>query len=82
MPTILCSEVIRKPEFDQLLTVMRTDENRTVCQIAICLFSSGCRLNEMLSAEWSDVDMEKRVFVARWDYQGRQEQEAAFCVVE
>ena len=47
-------------ELERLLTVLRTDENRTVCQIALLLLSSGCRLNELLSAKWVDVDLEKK----------------------
>lgn len=49
----------------QLLTVLHTDENRPICQIALFLISTGCRLNEVLSAKWSDVDLEKSIFVVR-----------------
>jgi integrase len=52
-------------ELERLLAVLRTDENRPVCLIAMFLLSSGCRFNEVLSAKWGDVDMEKRVFVVR-----------------
>lgn len=52
-------------ELERLLVVLRTDENRPVCLIAMFLLSSGCRFNEVLSAKWSDVDLEKRVFVVR-----------------
>jgi integrase len=45
--------------------MLRTDENRTVCQIALLLLSSGCRLNELLSAKWVDVDLEKKILKIR-----------------
>ncbi|WP_295624051.1 site-specific integrase [uncultured Nitrosomonas sp.] len=52
-------------ELNRLLTVLHTDENRSVCQIALFLLSTGCRLNEALSAKWSDVDMSKGIFTIR-----------------
>lgn len=52
-------------ELERLLNVLRTDENVTVCLIAMFLLSTGCRLNEVLSAKWSDLDLERRVFVIR-----------------
>ena len=52
-------------ELEHLLTVLHTDENRSVCQIALFLLSTGCRLNEVLSAKWSDVDMSKGIFTIR-----------------
>ena len=44
-----------------LMDVLRSDENRTVCNIAILLLGTGCRLNEILSAKKSDIDVENRV---------------------
>lgn len=52
-------------ELNRLLTVLHTDENRPICQIALLLLSSGCRLNEFLSAKWSDVNLEKGIFTIR-----------------
>lgn len=52
-------------ELKRLLTVLHTDENRPICQIALFLLSTGCRLNEVLSAKWSDVDMSKGIFTIR-----------------
>jgi len=52
-------------QLDRLLTVLRTDENVAVCQIALFLLSTGCRLNEALSAKWADADIENRVLVIR-----------------
>ncbi|SEQ45840.1 site-specific integrase [Nitrosomonas ureae] len=52
-------------ELNRLLTVLHTDENRPICQIALLLLSSGCRLNELLSAKWTDVNLEKGIFTIR-----------------
>ncbi len=52
-------------ELERLLSVLHADENRPICQIALLLLSTGCRLNELLSAKWSDVDLEKCVFIIR-----------------
>jgi len=52
-------------ELQRLLNVIRTDRNRSVCSIALFLLSTGCRLNEALSATWADVDIERRVFTIR-----------------
>lgn len=49
-------------ELEKLLTVLRTDENRPVCMIALFLLSTGCRLNEALSATWSQFDRQARVW--------------------
>jgi len=49
-------------ELEQLLAVLRTDENRPVCNIALFLLSTGCRLNEALSATWSQIDRHNRVW--------------------
>jgi len=45
-----------------LLEVLRTDLSRSVCLIAMFLLATGCRLNEALSACWSQVDKDKRVW--------------------
>ena len=52
-------------ELQRLLNVLRTDRNRPVCNVAMFLLSTGCRLNEVLSATWADVDIERRVFTVR-----------------
>jgi len=52
-------------ELQQLLHVLRTDRNRPVCNVALFLLATGCRLNEALSATWDDVDVERRVFTIR-----------------
>ena len=45
-----------------LLNVLRTDSSRSVCLISMFLLATGCRLNEALSATWSQVDKDKRVW--------------------
>jgi site-specific recombinase XerD len=52
-------------QLNRLLGVLGSDENVAVCQIAMFLLSTGCRLNEALSAKWADVDVENRVLVIR-----------------
>lgn len=46
----------------KLLEVLRTDSSRSVCLIAMFLLATGCRLNEALSATWSQVDKNQRVW--------------------
>lgn len=48
-------------QLGQLMDVLRTDDNRAVCNIAILLLGTGCRLNEILSAKKADIDIENRV---------------------
>ncbi len=45
-----------------MLQVLRTDDNRAVCQILLFLLSTGARLNEALVATWENIDMNKRVW--------------------
>lgn len=52
-------------ELERLLSVLHTDENRTVCRIVLLLLSTGCRLNEVLSAKWEDVDLGKKILKIR-----------------
>jgi integrase len=46
----------------RLVTVLRSDENRPVCLIALFLLSTGSRLNEALSATWDQLDRQNRVW--------------------
>ena len=52
-------------ELERLLTVLHANKNSPVPLIALFLLSTGCRLNEVLSAKWSDVDLDKGVFTIR-----------------
>lgn len=49
-------------QLGNLLEVLRTDSCRSVCLIATFLLATGCRLNEALSACWSQLDQNKRVW--------------------
>jgi integrase len=49
-------------QLERLLSVLKTDENRNVCLIAIFLLSTGVRLNEALQAKWTHVDQKNRVW--------------------
>jgi len=53
---------LNEVELDRLLKVLRMDENRTICSIAMFLLSTGCRLNEALSTTWSQVARQNRVW--------------------
>jgi integrase len=50
-------------QLGRLLAVLRSpDSPRSVCQIALFLLSTGARLNEALSATWSQIDKATRVW--------------------
>lgn len=49
-------------ELQRLLEVLRTDNRKGVCQIALFLLSTGARLNEALSAKWEHVDIHKCIW--------------------
>jgi integrase len=49
-------------QLERLLSVLKSDENRMVCLIAMFLLSTGVRLNEALQAKWSQVDQKNRVW--------------------
>lgn len=52
-------------QLTRLLEVLTTDENETICRIAMLALSTGLRQKEILSAEWRDVDTDKKVFTVR-----------------
>lgn len=49
-------------ELERLLDVLHTDQNRSVCLIAMFLMATGCRLNEALQATWGQIDKQNRVW--------------------
>ena len=49
-------------QLQRLLTVLSTDENRTVCSIVLFLLSTGARLNEALQAQWKFIDVDRCVW--------------------
>ncbi len=48
-------------ELARLFEVLRTDENRTVCQIVLLLIATGMRVQELLTSRWSNIDLPARV---------------------
>ncbi|MDP2139803.1 MAG: tyrosine-type recombinase/integrase [Gammaproteobacteria bacterium] len=46
----------------RLLAVLSTHPNRAACRISMFLLSTGCRLNEALCAEWSQIDWTQKVW--------------------
>lgn len=50
-------------QLTSLLTVLRDPKSpRSVCQIALYLLSTGARLNEALSAIWTQIDKKNRIW--------------------
>ena len=54
------NNIMTDNELSRLLTVLRTDKNKMVGSVCLFLLSSGCRLNEALSARWEHFDLERR----------------------
>ncbi len=49
-------------ELEALMTVLQTGANRPVCMIAMFLLSTGARMNEALSAKWSQINRDTRTW--------------------
>ena len=49
-------------QLKRLLTVLKTNSNRTPCHVALFLLSSGARLNEALTSTWESICMEDRTW--------------------
>ena len=49
-------------ELERLMTVLKTGANRPVCMIAMFLLSTGARMNEVLSAKWSQINISTRTW--------------------
>lgn len=49
-------------ELQRVLEGIHTDKRQGVCRIALFLLSTGARLNEVLSAKWEHVDVEKLIW--------------------
>ena len=57
------TEYLNDEELARLLKVLKTDSRRAVCNIALFLLATGARLNEALSAEWDQIDRDKKVWL-------------------
>ena len=49
-------------ELERLMTVLKAGANRPVCMIAMFLLSTGARMNEVLSATWSQINIHTRTW--------------------
>lgn len=49
--------LLTEDQLRTLVSVLEADRNRTVCQIALFLLSTGARLSEALKARWEHVDL-------------------------
>ena len=54
--------IMDETQLQRLLLVLATHPNRPACRIAMFLLSTGCRLNEALQAEWSQIDWTQKVW--------------------
>jgi integrase len=54
--------IMDEAQLQRLLLVLSTHPNRPACRIAMYLLSTGCRLNEALRAEWSQIDWAQKVW--------------------
>jgi len=54
--------LLSEEELNRLVKVLETDRNRTICDVAIYLLSTGARLSEALSAKWEHIDLERRTW--------------------
>ena len=58
----LVENYMNDEQLRRLLTVLKTDKNRTVCDIVLFLLRTGARLNEALTARWFLIDVQHRVW--------------------
>ena len=54
-------------QFQKLIHVLNTDDNRPICQLVLFLLSTGCRLNEALSAQWKNISLSRRILTVPHD---------------
>ncbi len=55
--------ILTDDQLKALLQVLYTDSNRPICQLALFLLSTGSRLSAALTARWSNVDIEKKLWI-------------------
>jgi integrase len=49
-------------QIQKLMHVLHTDDNRPICLLVQFLLSTGCRLNEALSAQWKNMSTDNRLW--------------------
>lgn len=58
----LVDRSLNDEELGRLLHVLRTDKNRTVCNVCLFLLATGARKNEALQARWEHINEDARVW--------------------
>ena len=54
---------LSEDELRKLLGVLSAHDNRPVCCVILWLLSTGARVSEALSANWSDIDRDRKIWV-------------------
>ena len=54
-------------QLQRLIHVLNTDSNRPICLLVQFLLSTGCRLNEALSAELKNVSIDKKLWTVPFE---------------
>jgi integrase len=55
--------ILTDEQLKNLLEVLYTDSNRPICQLALFLLSTGCRLSAALTARWSDINEANKLWI-------------------
>lgn len=55
--------ILTDEQLKTLLDVLYTDSNRPICQLALFLLSTGCRLSAALTARWSDINIANKLWI-------------------
>lgn len=55
--------ILTDEQLKTLLEVLYTDSNRPICQLALFLLSTGCRLSAALTAKWSDINEANKLWI-------------------
>jgi integrase len=53
---------LTEAQIEDLVEVIKTDDNRLVCMIILFLLSTGARVGEALSVEWEHIDFENAMW--------------------
>lgn len=58
----LVENLLNDEEFNSLISVLRTERPRAVCDLLMFLVSTGARFNEAAKSKWADVDLDKKTW--------------------